>query len=487
MRSAFRSREDEPLVPTSFLAIRLLHYSVLICLEATLVHLVGMLVSGASSAPLLSWWVLVAVVMIAAIVTTRFEPVNAGAGHIRYGTGLIAVVVIAWATAAHQGAYSPFGVLRTLPRLIALDDTSFLAIYLGLIASLWAWWRGSSVLDQGHSEVIRSLRRGVLILIGVLALLGITGFDPIFRSPDGRPLIGLAIEVAGFLLLAFVALSLARIIEAAPHSTHGAEWRWLRSSLASTSAMVMLGVLIIAFVADPAGSVLRELVQWIVYGMVALMAPFLAIILLLVQFIRQLVPQQIEAPPIVGTATAGPLPTPEPTPASAIPNALLAIPTIILLLLPIVALILVILFARRRRSRVDLETGEERESIFSWGALGADIAELLRGLRRPAGDDGLRGVLRRLLVKDPATRIRRRYVQLLLRGEDAGRQRLPHQTPHEFAPALAQQPDDSQAIDDLTHIYERARYAPATVDEATAAEADRAWETLNRDEPPRRG
>lgn len=472
---------------TSFRAIRLLHYAVLICLEATLVHLLGLLVSGASSAPLLNWWVLVVVVALAALVTSCFEPVNANAAHIRYATGLIGIVVIAWATAAHQGAYSPFGVLRTLPRLFSLDDTGFLAMYLGLIASLWAWWRGSSVLDQGHSEVIRSLRRSVLILIGVLALLGITGYDPIFRSPDGRPLIGLAVEVAGFLLLGFVALSLTRIIEAAAHSTHGAEWRWLRSSLASTSTVVIVGLLLIAFVVDPAGSVLREIVQWVVYGLVALMAPFLAVILLLVQFIRQLVPQGIAGLPVTGTATTEPQPAPEPTSSMTIPDALLAIPTIVLLLLPIVILLLVILFARRRRSRVDLETGEQRESIFSWGALGADLADLLRGLRRPAGDDGLRGVLRRLLAEDPATRIRRRYVQLLLKGEDAGRQRPPHQTPHEFAPALAQQPDDSQAIDALTQIYERARYAPATVDETTAAAADRAWETLNRDEPPRRG
>lgn len=473
---------------TSFRAIRLLHYAVLICLEATLVHLVGLLVSGATSAPLLNWWVLVAVVALAALVTSRFEPVNANPAHIRYGTGLIGIVVIAWATAAHQGAYSPFGVLRTLPRLFSLDDTNFLAIYLGLIASLWAWWRGSSVLDQGHSEVIRSLRRSVVILIGVLALQSFTGFDPIFGSSDGRPLIGLVVEVAGFLLLGFVALSLTRIIEAAALSTtHGAEWRWLRSSLASTSAVVMLGLLIIAFVADPAGSVLRAIMQWLVFGLVALMAPFLAVILLLVDFIRKLVPQQMEAQPVIGMATAVPAPTPAPINSIAIPDALLAIPTIILLLLPIVVLLLVILFARRRRSRVDLATGEERESIFSWGALGADLAGLLRGLRRPAGDGGLRGALRRLLAEDPATRIRRRYVELLLKGEDAGRQRPPHQTPHEFAPTLAQQSDDSPAIDTLTQIYERARYAPASVDDATATAADRAWATLNHDEPPRRG
>jgi hypothetical protein len=52
---------------------------------------------------------------------------------------------------------------------------------------------------------------------------------------------------------------------------------------------------------------------------------------------------------------------------------------------------------------------------------------------------------------------------------------------------LAQGPDEDQAIDALTGFYERARYAPATVDDTAADEADRVWETLNREEPPRRG
>lgn len=471
---------------TGFRAIRVLHYAVLICLEATLIHLIGVVMFGVTSAPF-RWWVLAVILSIAAIATSRLEPINADPSHIRFGTAALALVVITWATAAHQGGYSPLGVVRTLPRLFALDNERFLAVYLGLIASLWAWWRGTSVLEQGHSEVMRIVRRGVVSLGVVLIAVGIAGYDPIFGSAAGTPQIGLVVEVCGFLLLCFVALSLTRIVEAATHSTHGAEWRWLRSSLASTSVVVLLGLLLFAFLADPAGSVLREIFQWVVYGMVILMSPLIAVMLLLVQFIRQLIPQRQGIPPIEALATATPDTTTVPTTITGLSSTLLAIPTIILLLLPIVALLLVILFARRRRGRVDLETGEERESIFSWGALRTDLADLLRGLRRPATEDGLRGVLRRMLAEDPVTRIRRRYVQLLLRGEAAGRQRPPHQTPHEFAPSLTQEPDDEQAINTLTDIYQQARYAPATVDATAAAEADRIWKTLDSEEPPRRG
>jgi hypothetical protein len=251
--------------------------------------------------------------------------------------------------------------------------------------------------------------------------------------------------------------------------------------------VLMSGLLVLAFLADPAGTVLREIVQWVVYGLVILMAPLVAIILMVVQFLRQLVPQRRESLPLTATATAGPDTAPVPDALPGFSDALLTIPAIILLLLPIIMLLMVILFAHRRRSRTELEAGEQRESIFSWGALGTDLADFLRGLRRPGGEAGLRGALRRLLAEDPATRIRRRYVQLLLKGEAAGRQRPVHQTPHEFAPMLAQGPDEDQAIDALTGFYERARYAPATVDDTAADEADRVWETLNREEPPRRG
>ena len=464
---------------TGFRAIRLLHYTLLTCLEATLVHLIGMLLSAPGGVPLLCWWVLVAVVAVAAMVTSRFEPLNHDVPHIRWRTGLVALAVIAWATAAHQDAFTPTGILRTLPRLLRIADDRFLAVYFGLAASMWAWWRGTSVVDQGHVEVTRALRRSIIILVGVLSVLGITGFDPISRSADGTPVIRVVVELAGSLLLSFVALSLTRIVEAAAHSTHGAEWRWFRSSLVSTSLIVLVGLLLIAFLADPAGMLLREVARWVIFAMVGLMAPLIVAILWLMELVRQLLPRSTPLDPVMATAT--PVPDEAAQPAlPAIPNALLAIPTIILLLLPIVVLLLVILFARRRRSRADLVTDEQRESIFSWGAVRADLADLLRGLRRSAGDGGLRGALRRLLAQDPATRIRRRYVQLLLKGEAAGKQRRPPETPHEFAPALAQLPTDEPAVLALTDIYERARYAPATVDDAAAREADRVWETLNR-------
>ena len=128
---------------------------------------------------------------------------------------------------------------------------------------------------------------------------------------------------------------------------------------------------------------------------------------------------------------------------------------------------------------------EERESIFSWSALGSDLRDLLHGLHRPAaGVGGLRAALGRLLGSDPATQIRRRYVQLLLVGEDAGVPRPPGQTPREFAPELANVPLAGTAVERLTELYEQARYAPEDVDAAAAAQADASWEALSQSPTP---
>ena len=464
---------------STFRAIRLLQYAVLICLEATLVHLAGALLTSTSATPLLRWWVLVVVAGSAAAVTAWNEPVRVDRSRVKWITAALAFVVIAWATVAHTGDASLSGAGRGLRRLLDLDDERFLEIYLALGASMWAWWRGAGVIDLGHTELLRLLRRAVIGLALIIGALSLAGIDPGFtRRADGSG-VALVVELTTFLLLAFVSLSLTRITETADQSTHGAEWRWLRSSAVSTAAIMFLGLLAIALLADPAGTVLRELVRWVLYTLIVLMAPLIALAVGLVELIRQILPDQaieIVTPAAVTAVADDTVPAGE---QLQVPRALLLLPTVILLLIPVIALLLLIIFARRRRSRPEIEGDEERESIFSWGALRADLAGLLGGLRRPQGEGGLRAALRRLVGADPATRVRRRYVQLLLKGEAAGEHRRPAETPREFTPALLRLPGDGAAITTLTQTYEQARYAPETIDDATAQRADAAWKSLS--------
>ena len=152
--------------------------------------------------------------------------------------------------------------------------------------------------------------------------------------------------------------------------------------------------------------------------------------------------------------------------------------TAVLYLLPLVALIALIILYRRQQRKPITEDGEVHESLWSWQGVRADLLSLLNGLR-PKPQVSLRDVLSRLRSDDPVQRIRRRYVELLLVGEAAQRERKPQQTPLEHEAALATAVSGAKGdVHALTLAYDRARYAPDLVDAADAAAADQAWSTI---------
>ena len=85
-------------------------------------------------------------------------------------------------------------------------------------------------------------------------------------------------------------------------------------------------------------------------------------------------------------------------------------------LLPIL-LILGLLLLARSRARLRAGADEERESLWSWAGLAEDLRGLLAGLRGPQRAGGLRAALAALRGGDPASRVRRSYIRLLLLGE----------------------------------------------------------------------
>jgi len=134
----------------------------------------------------------------------------------------------------------------------------------------------------------------------------------------------------------------------------------------------------------------------------------------------------------------------------------------------------------RRRRRRPSSGDEERESLWSWDRLGTDLRDLLGSLRRrPRPDQGLRAALARLQGSDPASRIRRRYIQLLLIGEQRDHPRPAPQTPREYLPGLVNDlPAASAAIAALTDSYEQARYHPEGLVARDVDRADQAWQQI---------
>jgi hypothetical protein len=151
-------------------------------------------------------------------------------------------------------------------------------------------------------------------------------------------------------------------------------------------------------------------------------------------------------------------------------------------LLPILLILGLLMLARRRALR-QAGADEERESLWSWQSVAADLRDLLSSRRRRPSAGGLRAALAALRGADPASRVRRRYIRLLLLGEAHKRPRPAPHTPHEYAPAAGELlPSASQPIDALTAAYERARYNPGGIAAADADAAERAWAAIEQAE-----
>jgi hypothetical protein len=120
------------------------------------------------------------------------------------------------------------------------------------------------------------------------------------------------------------------------------------------------------------------------------------------------------------------------------------------------------LASRLRRRTTDREDTDAQASRV--GGIGEDGMGLLRSLFHRGG----RG------SKRDEGGIRRLYLDVVDRGGERSRPRIPGETPAEFAPVLVdafQEP----VTDDITRAFEQARYAGREPDAATLRELERRW------------
>jgi hypothetical protein len=455
--------------------VRTVQAIILLLWDTTLIYLVAAILNFGGD-PILRWWIVFLVVAASALATARLEPVNADVVHIRPLTAIVATLVIGWSVAWHIRGVNGTIALGTL---VDPDDPAFMVGYVALIAGIVAWLRGAQLLDIAHPDAVQRFRRGFMAVMVTLGVATLAGFGQGLSPRVNSTAVDIPTWIVVWLMLGLLSLSVTRITTVEGDSGRSARWLWLRSSALSTLAILLGGLVVLSLVAAPAGAVLREAARWVLYAFGLAFAPIGWLIYMLLRWVRETflaADPNVVLPPPVPTALPDQI---DPLTTLPVPQGLLAFTILLLLLLPVVILVLLIVFARRRRSAVVAAADEQRESIFSWGALGNDIAHLLGLLRRGNGEGGLRNVLRSLAGADPATRIRRRYVQLLLRGEDADKHRRADETPREFAASLGSVMHNRTAVDALTDAYERARYAPASVDQATADRADRAWQALD--------
>ncbi|HEX9372037.1 MAG TPA: DUF4129 domain-containing protein, partial [Roseiflexaceae bacterium] len=258
-------------------------------------------------------------------------------------------------------------------------------------------------------------------------------------------------------------------------------WRGLLTLFGAIALVLALGLLVGSLVGDEAAAVVRLLWQGLVLIVALILAPFFYLAAAIVErLLRLLNLEQLlndlnfqpPQPPAEGSAATDLLAI-FPAWAQALIRAFFA-------LLPILVVVGLILLARRRARRA-ASADEERESLWSWGGLAADLRGLLSNFGAPRRAEGLRDALARLRGADPATRVRRSYIRLLLLGQAHERPRAAPQTPREYAPAAsAMLPAASQPIEALTDTYERARYHPQSLGAADATAAEQAWAAIDR-------
>lgn len=459
--------------------LKLLFLIVTAALEVTLLHFGATLLTLAfGGVPALNWFVLLLTCLVAAWATPSFMALRDD-DEVHWISRPLAIVFVLTMLSTLKiqagGGWSPLGGWTVLwpPAANGLNVFDLTGL---LFVQLWAWWRGMTLIDHDHGAVAGVLQTGVLALVILTVML-----TPLMSTNLGEPPWGqlLAAEAVGVILFGLLSLSLARIVideESRPENA----WRWFRSSLLSTIGIVLIGLLLLTLVSDSATLAIRSIVFAIVQTFGLLVSPLAGLLLrgwywlLGSMGVDSLALDRLRQPPLLtegytepGSETQGQL-----------IRTLFAAMTILLYLLPVIALLLAILLLQRRRRNTAALDGAVHESLWSSRTLAHDLQGLLSGLRLPQAQR-LRDALARLRGSDPVGRIRRRYVQALLLGETAGRERRPPQTPLEYEGELTGVvPSAERAWQTLTDLYDRARYAPETIRAADADAMDAAWATI---------
>lgn len=459
-------------------SLRLLFVVCFAALQTLLLHLAAsLLLVALGIGPAFSWPALMLTALLAALVVWRWEPADAREAFVRPPTLLACALTVLFAAKVHLGGgWNPLaGWLVLWPLASGSPDTLFLLA--ALVVSLIAWWRGMALPDSDHGDVVRSLQNGVLLLV-VLTIV----VTPLAAVNLGAPPWGALFAIEGVTAIAcgLAALTLARV-EALDSVTPAARRRLVRSGLLTTGGLVGVGVLVLALVSSAATEIMRRLIFVLATGIAFLLSPLVEALYRLINFMRTL-----------GSGGAELSPTASPAPQASEPAAavdqygeqlfqlLVNLLSLLLYLLPLLILVLAIIMMQRRRRQATDASGAQHESLWSWRSFAGDLRGMLSGLaaRRPGG---LRDALARLRGDDPARRIRRRYVEALLLGEQAKQQRSASQTPLEFQPRLSSvAPEAGADVATLTESYDRARYAPQTIQPADADQADAAWESIKR-------
>jgi hypothetical protein len=373
------------------------------------------------------------------------------------------------------GDYGLGGWGQALSALFSFEHPRNGFAYLTLLCSLYTFWRGS--LLPAHDSFTLRQTFGRL----AAALLVLLGLGSLVLSSEAA-LLAATLQVLAFFAVGLLTLALSNASGENDTQLRRLDWRGLLILCGTIALVLGLGLVLLSLFGAEAAQLIGLFGRGVALLVALILTPFAILLLSFLEWLvnllrlpelaesfQEMLQQQQQQQEQFGLL-----------PDEQAPALLGTILQIFLAVLPILVLAALILLARRYARR-PVRTDEERESLWSWGGLAADLRDLFARLRNPFGGvEGLRAALARLRGADPVSRIRRSYIRLLLAGEAHERPRTPPQTPREYEPtADTIIPAAARPIAALTEAYERARYHPGATTSADADAAEQAWSEID--------
>jgi len=358
-----------------------------------------------------------------------------------------------------------------LGALFSLRNSQSWSAYLLLLIVLYAFRRGTRLLDHDSLSIRKFFARGAVAL---LLILGISFIGAI--RPDEARITLTTIMLLTFFAVGLLAIALATAAEEYDTQLTRLGWRGVLTLLGAIGLVLILGLVFASLFGKDAAQSVVVIARALLLIILLICLPIVLLLESFLEWVFRLINlesvwralQQRQQAQQLQQLRAGEL-------LNIFPPWLHVVFEVFLALLPVLIIVGLYLLVRRRARRAP-SRDEERESLWSWSGLVSDLRDLFAGLHRPVQDEGLRGALARLQGDDPVSRIRRSYIRLLLAGEAHEQPRTAPQTPREYAPAVgAVLPTAAQPIAMLTDAYERARYHPSGTSDADADAAERAW------------
>jgi hypothetical protein len=361
-------------------------------------------------------------------------------------------------------------------------------IVVALPALLYLWWRGI-ILGQTTSyfrDIYRTFILGMVALVFLIIFWQISAASERFTAPGAD----IGLYVMAFFFFGLVSIATCHIYvmrrsmpkeEAALTSMR----RWLPIMLGVIGGMVLIGFGLASIFSpdmfDSIGRGFSAVGAFLGKALTYILWPLFFVLEWLFRFFKYLLSLLRGAPPQTDNATFGNqnLIFPEGTSADIPPWVTEAIKWfVVALIIGLVLFILAKAVSRLRTRRLRDEIEEIHESLFSWRGLRDDLRELLgmmgdRFRRKPV-------VPGPVFDEDAAGMdIREIYKHVLWEGSRSGVPRRRHETAAEYSIRLGKRvPESGEPLEDITALYQNARYGDMKLPETQVESANIWWQKL---------